>query len=201
MPSSQRGANILSSRMSDVGCHSRVRQHWAVIVLLACAFGSATCRPPASTPAQPARESTQSSERPRPFTRDALEIQPEMLALQQHVPPGSGFHPATTSWATVAGALPAERAATPGALLAKVAAARGWTDALGDAVWEETSRLFIENDERATAVLLLWNFLDDAVAGHDFRLSMALAQGEWRVERVDQRYHCRRSVTAAGQCG
>jgi hypothetical protein len=78
-------------------------------------------------------------------------------------------------------------------------ASRGWSDLLGDEVWEQTTRIFYD-DERAVGVVLLWGFEDDAVAGRDYRIHMRLRAGAWRVERIEERDHCSRRVTTDGLC-
>ena len=109
----------------------------------------------------------------------------------------------TTPWRVVdsasAGAPPP--AATPGGLLLATIAARGWADSLGDAVHEETIRIWSDSDDVAIGIVLLWDFMDDAVAGHDFRVSMRRTPAGWTAERVEERYHCRRRITAQALCG
>jgi hypothetical protein len=177
--------------------NSRCRAWIRVLVLCSCA--AAGCADP------PSRATEQNAQPvpavPRPFTEEALDLQSEMSMLKARTPADSSLHPATTLWSTAPSDLPTERAATPGALIAAVVVSRGWNDALGDAAWEQTTRVFVKNEDRAFGVVLLWDFLDDAVAGHDFRLSMVRNDGMWRVDRLEQRYHCRRMITADGQCG
>jgi len=67
-------------------------------------------------------------------------------------------------------------------------------------VWEQTTRVFVDGSDGATGVVLQWGLLDDAVAGRDYRVSMRRAADMWRVERVEQRFHCRRGVSALGRC-
>jgi|RhiMetdeSRZDD1v2_1073273.scaffolds.fasta_scaffold22311_1 hypothetical protein len=125
-----------------------------------------------------------------------------MAELQQRTPSDSGATPATTPWI----AAPSSsgdiglKNATPGGLLMAIAVSRGWTDALGDAAWEQTMRVWTDGDTSGVGVVLLWDFPDDAVAGHDFRISMRRMAGEWTVERIEERYHCRRKLTADGRC-
>jgi hypothetical protein len=93
------------------------------------------------------------------------------------------------------------KSTTPGGLLLAVAASQNWADMLGDAAWEQTVRVWTDDKDAAVGVVLLWDFMDDAVAGHDFRISMRRTDAEWKVERIEDRYHCRRKVTAEGRCG
>jgi hypothetical protein len=169
--------------------------------LCSCAAAAACAHTPSRGTGPEAKNAESAREVPRPFTSEALDLQSQMRALQARTPAGSGMHPATTDWGTASGDLPAERAGTPGALIAAAVVSHGWNDALGDAAWEQTTRVFVQNDDHALGVVLLWGFLDDAVAGHDFRLSMTRTGGMWRVDRLEQRYHCRRTITADGHCG
>ena len=63
-----------------------------------------------------------------------------------------------------------------------------------------TARIWRAEDD-AIGVILNWGLQDDSVAGHDFRIHMRRdADGGWMVERLEERFHCARGVTADGLC-
>ena len=127
-----------------------------------------------------------------------------MTELWQRTPREDGATPGTTSWRDSrersASDIPAVDRITPGGLPASVSASHHWADVLGDAVWEQTMRVWTDGADAAIGVVLLWNFMDDAVAGHDFRISMRRVGTGWRADRIEERYHCRRKVTADNRC-
>jgi hypothetical protein len=138
------------------------------------------------------------------WTRKGLEVQDRMTRLREQIPPNTGFTPGTTSWRIVpvpplSSAL-AREATTPGKLLATVTLSQGWADVLGDAAWEQTTRVWSDDSDEAVGMVLLWGFLDDAVAGRDLRISMRRTNNVWHLEKVEERYHCRRKVSADGRC-
>ena len=136
------------------------------------------------------------------WSLESLETQPRVAELRASTPPDTGFSPASTAWTASRITVPdALRGSTPGELLTALASAQGWPGLLGDAIWEQTSRVLIHDDASATGVLMMWGIMDDAVEGRDVRVAMRQVDGAWRVERLDERQHCRRSITAAGQCG
>jgi hypothetical protein len=144
-----------------------------------------------------------SADTPLPRTAGGLEVQPQMALLQQRTRGQSdlGYTPATTAWRAVKAA-PGDsvQRATPGALLAALSASRGWSDMVGNSVWEQTTRIYSDDDERAVGVVLQWGFEDDSVAGHDYKVHMTLRDGKWRVERIEERDHCSRRVSTDGIC-
>ena len=135
-----------------------------------------------------------------PFTREAFEYQPEMDALRQRVRPEDTVTPATTQWQPWTEPVPSLTAATAGALLGALVDRQGWAGVLGEAAWEETLRVLPAGDDAAEGIVLQWGFMDDAVAGRDIRIRMRLQNGMWSVERMEQRYHCRRGVSADQRC-
>ena len=84
--------------------------------------------------------------------------------------------------------------------MTSVTLAHGWSESLGESVWEQTARVWTDGPDTAVGILMQWGFQDDAIAGRDFRISMRRVQAEWRVDRIEERYHCRRRVSAAGLC-
>jgi hypothetical protein len=169
----------------------------AVVMMIAA--GLAGCADPGRPPG------SQTTDRgPSPsaaWTVDALDAQPRLAELRASTPAATGFAPASTLWMASEIAVPETlSASTPGALLAMITAAQGWTDSLGDAVWEQTTRVWTTDDDSSTGIVLLWGFMDDAVAGRDVRLTMRRRDGMWRVERIEERHHCRRGVTRESRC-
>lgn len=138
------------------------------------------------------------------WTRGGLDAQPRMAELRRQAPGGPEYVPATTAWRVRedAPAVPARTsgpAASPGAVVAEMAVALGWADILGEAAWEQTTRIWREEDQ-AVGVVLLWGLQDDAVAGRDLRVHLRRSREGWEVERVEERFHCRRKVTDDGRC-
>jgi hypothetical protein len=167
-----------------------------VVLVVSVAVGAA-CQGAQPRPASPADAAPAAHD---PFTRDAFEYQPEMNALRQRVRPEDTVSPATTSWQPSTEPVPAVTAATPGALLGTLVDRQGWAGVLGEAAWEETLRVLPAGTDAAEGIVLQWGFMDDAVAGRDVRIRMRLQNGMWSVERMEQRYHCRRGVTADQRC-
>jgi hypothetical protein len=165
---------------------------------------AAPARTDAAPPAQsaPAPQPSAPVSPARAWTKEALEVQPQMDLLRQRVPADLGYKPANTPWTASTTPLPTTRAESPGELLASVTLAQGWVDPLGDAVWEQTMRILVDdaNPGSATGVVLQWGFMDDAIAGRDFRVQMRMTGGMWQVERIDERYHCSRAVSPEGRC-
>ena len=138
------------------------------------------------------------------WSREALELQPRMERLVRATPPEPGYAPGTTPWRSserMAATGPDSLAAgTPGSALSKLATSLGLPAALGDAAWEQTTRVWLLGEDEAVGVVLLWGFLDDAVAGQDLRVQLRLTGGSWKVEAIEVRFHCRRRVTEDGLC-
>lgn len=136
---------------------------------------------------------------------EGLSVQPRLSELQRRVPSELGYAPGTTSWRRARAEIPAElgaprsRVRDAGVLLDSLARALGWNEALGSDVWEQTRRLRQE-DGGAVGVVLLWGFLDDALVGHDFRVAMRRGERGWYVEDIEERFQCRRGVSADGLC-
>ena len=164
----------------------------AIIVCLITACKPSFQAPPTATPA--------ASEPPDPWTREGLEYQAEMNALRRRVRPQDAVRPGTTAWATLVDPVPSLRANSPGALLGALVRAESWADVLGEAAWEETLRVLPADGDVAEGIVLQWGFMDDAVAGRDFRVFMRRTAGMWTIDRIEKRYHCRRAVGADQLC-
>jgi hypothetical protein len=179
------------------------RARIAMFALAACisayAVGCSKASPRGATPgAQLGAAETSPA-----WSREALEIQERMVELRRRTSRASSATPDTTPWREVSAPAGARtlKNTTPGGLLLAVTSSQGWADMLGDAAWEQTLRVWADDKDAAVGVVLLWGFMDDAVAGHDFRISMRRVDAAWSVERIEDRYHCRRKVTAEGRCG
>lgn len=175
---------------------------WPSIVLTACVIQAGASGCARQDAAGAAGGGAAVVDDPMPaWTREGLEAQPQMGRLREQTPPDTGYMPGTTPWRPVPASVPGESdPAGPGELLSAVIVSRGWGRVLGDAAWEQTTRIWSEEDGRAEGIVLQWGFMDDAVAGRDFRVVMRLTDGAWRVERIEERYHCRRAVSATGLC-
>ena len=139
------------------------------------------------------------------WSRTALEEQPQMTSLRRRTPADIGA-PATTPWRSVPASevgvvKDSARSATPGALMGELVHTFGWGDVLGQAAWEQTSRVWLEDESHAAGIVMQWGFQDDAVAGRDRLVRMERRGGRWAVLGVQQREHCARRVTGAGLCG
>lgn len=138
-----------------------------------------------------------------PDTEAALDAQPRMALLMQRTPPDMGFSPGTTPWSPLPEALTAGAGAAsadnPGAAFLAFVAEMDQGVIAEEIAWEETTRLKTSGD-RAVGIVLQWGYLDDAVAGRDFRVSLRHGDAEWRVVGVEQRFHCRRGVADGGYC-
>jgi len=168
-----------------------------LLVAHGCAAPDAERAPPAQ-----AADSVQPQAAIAQWSREALEVQPRMDALRSAIPADLGYTPGTTQWVAVDSTsligIDTVTADTPGALLSALAMSLGWADVLGDAAWEQTTRVWMQDDVQAVGVVLQWGFQDDSVAGRDFRVHMRL-DGVWRAHTVEQRFHCARRVTD-GEC-
>ena len=162
--------------------------------LLACARSS---EQRAGPPAPTAGEASPPSDA---WSREGLDVQPEMALLKRRTSVTTGYTPATTAWMPLPSEIEAGQAPSPGALLMGVITSQHWADILGDAVWEQTTRVLVDESGVATGVVLQWGLMDDAVAGRDFRVSMRRTGDTWKVDGVERRFHCRRGVSAGGQC-
>jgi hypothetical protein len=175
----------------------------STLAALSLAAGTYGCSSQ-NTSAAPARSAAVPSGQAPGWTREAVEQQQRFGELQARMSTDARAASGTTPWRVVElaniGATLAP-ATTPGRLLIAMIAARGWADSLGDALHEETIRIWSDSDDASLGVILLWDFTDDAVAGHDFRVSMRLTPNGWTAERVEERYHCRRRITAQAVCG
>jgi hypothetical protein len=141
------------------------------------------------------------------WDREGVAAQPRMAELQLRTPRELGYAPGTTPWRAAGIEVPprfrspsAAGAATPGALVTALALPLGWMDPLGEEVWEQTTRVWLEGEDAAVAVVLRWGLKDDALAGHDHRVHMRRGGEGWYIERMEERFHCRRGVTAEDLC-
>lgn len=138
----------------------------------------------------------------RPRTPEGLIDQPRASIDPEGLP--EGFEPGTTPWESydlpeaVDGAF--ER---PGDVAFEIAEAIGGTNLGGpDGAWETTVRVLLDEDDPdlATAAVLRWGFLDDAVAGEDVRVTLVRDDEGWRAGGAERRLHCIRGVTEDGLC-
>jgi hypothetical protein len=132
--------------------------------------------------------------------------QPRMEELRRRTPQEFGWSPGTTDWVR-------SRRPIPDRLTESYVRDHGGPRSPGDAMavlarevyvldelhvegrQEVTVRATTEADDRATGVLLYWGALDDAIAGSDIRAVLRYVDGSWYVERLEERFHCRRGVT------
>ncbi len=125
----------------------------------------------------------------------------------QRIPEDMGFAPGTTPWRPAPmqptgdlGNAAAASAATPGALLAMLTLRLGWSDALGEEVWEHTTRIWNQEEGKALGVILRWGLQDDAITGQDLQVHMRRGERGWYIERMEERFHCGRGVSDEGLC-
>lgn len=135
------------------------------------------------------------------WSEEGLEAQPRLEELAQQTPPDMGT-PATTDWRSSNHEIPSDLGrrteggpTSPGTLITALSRELRFDDALGVDVWEQTTRVHQEDDDRATAVILRWGVKDDSLAGMDLRVQMATANDVWFVEELEERFHCRRGVS------
>lgn len=167
---------------------------------------AAGCGSPAGERAPAARDAPVQAvtEQTAQWSGEGLESQPRLELLRERSRE-LGFEPGTTPWRAAPDAMrqaaaDTVAAASPGAAASRLAAALGWTEQLGDAAWEQTTRVWFADEDRAIVVVLQWGLLDDAVAGHDLRVELRRVDGAWQVETVEERFHCQRRVTDEGLC-
>jgi hypothetical protein len=182
------------------GQGSRRRRRCRFVVAWAVAFPPVVA---ACGPAPGGREAPRAAS--AAWTREGLEEQSRLDELRGETAASLGYEPGTTPWEEIPwqpepgeAALPPPD--TPGAALAGVVETLGWTDLLGEGVWEQTTRVWTPTDGEAVGVVLQWGLQDDAVAGRDLRAHMQRVDGVWQVERLERRFHCRRGVSEGGLC-
>ena len=141
------------------------------------------------------------------WSREGLEAQPRMTMLQQHASRDPGYTPGTTLWRLLEESTSAadddrdsSRFDTPGALLSAQTAGIVGSAEVGLDAWEQTIRIWQDNENEAVGVLLRWGFKDDAVTGHDFRMHLRRSDDGWRLDRIEERFHCGRGVSEDGLC-
>lgn len=143
---------------------------------------------------------------PAIWTEEGLEYQPRMTRFSQAAK-AHGYEPGTTDWKRATIDLPAEFTAAggkewtaPGILLAALAPHVTRLEGLGEELGEVTLRARETGDGAAAGLILSWGFKDDAMQGHDYRVTLAGGPGKWYVTEVQERYHCSRGVDASGRC-
>lgn len=135
------------------------------------------------------------------WTEKALLSQPRMAELKAKADPAMG-EPGSTDWRAAQGVegLDSLTAQSPVELLEATSEALHFRSALGVDVWEQTMRLFQDDDESAQGILMSWGAKDDSLAGADYLVKMKLDGEDWRVESVEERIHCWRGVGESGLC-
>lgn len=78
---------------------------------------------------------------------------------------------------------------TPGEVVFALAQER-YGASLGDD-WEVTSRVLLADEDAAVAVILAWGMADEAVVGHDIRVTLRRVDDRWHVRAIEERPHCR----------
>lgn len=142
---------------------------------------------------------------PALWSLEGLEGQPRLAAYEDLLPPESSLDPGTTAWHEAPHPTPVslssigQRYASPGALLVASLDALSLMDSLGQDHWEQTQRIWQEED-RAIGIIMLWGYQDDAVRGRDYRLWMREDRRGWFIESLETRYHCGRGVQVDGTC-
>lgn len=138
----------------------------------------------------------------RQRTPEGLIDQPRASIDPEDLP--EGFEPGTTPWESYEPPQPVNGAFEhPGDVAFEIAEAIGGANLGGpDGAWETTVRVLLDEDDPdlATAAVLRWGFLDDAVAGEDVRVTLVREGDGWRAGEVERRLHCQRGVTDDGRC-
>jgi hypothetical protein len=190
----------------------------AAAAVAACGDGAPAGEPPGEGPpagpvAEPVTPDRYASQEPAPAASAEepwLTRQPRLEELRAATPPDLAWAPGSTEWAPSRRPVPErlteayvrEHAgpASPGAAMAMLATETGLLDELHlEGRPEVTIRAEQDAEDRATGVVLHWGALDDAVAGSDLRAVLRSADGSWYVERLEERFHCRRGVSG-GLC-
>lgn len=135
------------------------------------------------------------------WSQKALLSHPRMTELKAKADPAMG-EPGSTDWRAAQGVdeLKALQAESPAQLLARASQALHFNSALGVDVWEQTVRIFQDDDQRAQGILMSWGAKDDSVAGADYLVKMNLEGEQWKVDSVEERIHCWRGVGEEGLC-
>jgi hypothetical protein len=165
---------------------------------------------PVAEPVTPDRDAAQEPAPAASAEEPWLTRQPRLEELRAATPPDLAWAPGSTEWAASRRPVPErlteayvrEHAgpASPGAAMARLATEAGLLDELHlEGRPEVTIRAEQDAEDRATGVVLHWGALDDAVAGSDLRAVLRSADGSWYVERLEERFHCRRGVSG-GRC-
>ncbi|MFO8060805.1 MAG: hypothetical protein R6U70_09165 [Bacillota bacterium] len=143
-------------------------------------------------------------EMPRPWSREGLEHHPQVEQMKAQGQE-AGYSPGTTSWMPLELEIPPKMSQVesstytePGSLVRDLTGMLGYEESLGQDLWQVTTRVLIDDDE-ATAVIMLWGFMDDSVAGTDLLVQMEREEDRWAVVSLQQRHHCRRAVTEDGR--
>lgn len=161
-----------------------------------------TTEVPDHTQKEPGDEQAETESFDAPIWSDeGLFVQPRMHQLEQH----EYWEPETTSWRESERELPqrfdldarGQGASSPGQLTVELVEELRLAEMLGLDIWEVTTRVS-QNDDRATGAIMQWGWKDDAIAGGDFRVEMRRVDDRWYVERLEERFHCRRGITDGG---
>ena len=140
-----------------------------------------------------------------PWSAEGLAYQPHMTGFAFHAQ-GFGFTPGTTRWRPSGLVVPAPFTRprstwrSPGALVAGLVSALNLGEPLGQDAWELTTRVFMPEAGQASAIIMMWGLKDDSVVGRDYLLVLRQHQGNWYVVEIQERFHCRRGVTADDIC-
>jgi hypothetical protein len=108
----------------------------------------------------------------------------------------AGHEPGTTEWRDrEPPAALAESYDTPGELAFALAAALD-AEALGEDLWETTTRVLHDQSDadQAYVAVLSWGFADDAVVGRDVRMTITRTDDGWVPGGTEERSHCLRGV-------
>jgi len=189
-----RGAGALRAAVRGM---RPIRALLAFTLLTACSAGPPAGDGPGAPPPAPDAGPDDS----RPWSLEGLTHQPRLQELRESLPPGLGFSPGTTRWRPLdppPAAAPGQT--TPGALIAAAARVLGMQDEVGSDLWEQTVRVWTDDDQGAIGVVLRWGFLDDSIAGHDVRLHLRSDGDAWTIEGAEERYHCRRGISPDDLC-
>jgi hypothetical protein len=133
--------------------------------------------------------------RPQPIR--SAEGLPEQLRLL--FDPGElpeGFEPGTTGWRDHDPPAGLDEAyGSPGELALALAVALD-AEALGEDLWETTTRVLPDQSDpdQAYVAVLSWGLADDAVVGRDVRMTITRSDDGWEPGGAEERHHCQRGV-------
>jgi hypothetical protein len=107
-----------------------------------------------------------------------------------------GFEPDTTGWRDHEPPAGLDDAyGSPGALALALAVALD-AEALGEDLWETTTRVLLDQSDpdQAYVAVLSWGLADDAVVGRDVRMTITRSDDGWEPGGAEERHHCQRGV-------